>query len=85
MSYPSLPDPLAAGLRMAPPCDQVVEGWLGPQLLPNTQQALVGFLPPLKTIGDRGGTHGAAAYETDGNRRFFSIYYATGPVTGAFT
>lgn len=46
----TLPAQLAAGLKMASPSNQAVEGQLWPEFLLTTQ-ALAGFLLSLKTIG----------------------------------
>lgn len=70
MTYLTFSAHIAAVLRLVPPADQAVEGWLRPELLLTTQQALAGFLLSMKTIGSKGGTCGTPLlYETDGNKQ----------------
>ena len=61
MAYPNLPARLVTGVRMAPPYDQAGEGWLGPELLLTTRQALTGFLLSTKHVRNKGGTRDAVA------------------------
>lgn len=73
-----------AGLRMASPSDQAVEGRLRPEFLLTTQD-LAQFLLSLKTIGIKLLPWRCCCVKLrEASRHLSGICYVTGPVTGAF-
>lgn len=73
MTDHTLPAQLAAGLRMASPSDQAVEGQLWPEF-PLTTQALAGFFLSLKTIGIKVLPMALLLCETVGSKQTFIGY-----------